>query len=167
VLETEGRVLADFDDRKEAIRGQVLEAATAVGGTAVIDEDLLEEVAALVEWPVALLGNFETRFLALPPEPLISTMQGNQKYFHAVDGKGKLLPHFITVCNIDSHDPAQVRAGNERVIRPRFSDAAFFWEQDRRHPLEQRREDLRKVLFQAKLGGFQHFRLPCLWRSVR
>ena len=112
----------------------------------------MEEVTALVEWPVALLGNFETRFLELPPEPLISTMQGNQKYFHAVDAAGKLLPHFITVCNIDSHDPAQVRAGNERVIRPRFSDAAFFWEQDRRHPLEQRREDLKKVLFQAKLG---------------
>lgn len=152
LLETEGHVLPDYATRKEAIRGQVLEAAKSVGGTAVIDEALLEEVTALVEWPVALLGNFETRFLALPPEPLISTMRGNQKYFHAVDGKGRLLPHFITVCNIDSRDPAQVRAGNERVIRPRFSDAAFFWEQDRRHPLEQRREDLKKVLFQAKLG---------------
>jgi len=152
LLETEGRVLADFEARKEAIRGQVIEAAKSVGGTAVIDEALLDEVTALVEWPVALLGNFETRFLALPPEPLISTMQGNQKYFYAVDGQGKLLPHFITVCNIESRDPAQVRAGNERVIRPRFSDAAFFWEQDRRHPLEQRREQLKTVLFQAKLG---------------
>ena len=152
LLETEGHVLPDYATRREAIRGQVQEAAKSVGGTAVIDEALLEEVTALVEWPVALLGNFETRFLELPPEPLISTMQGNQKYFHAVDAAGKLLPHFITVCNIDSHDPAQVRAGNERVIRPRFSDAAFFWEQDRRHPLEQRREDLKKVLFQAKLG---------------
>jgi glycyl-tRNA synthetase beta chain len=153
LLETEGHVLPDYAARREAIRGQVLEAAKSVDGTAVIDEGLLEEVTALVEWPVALLGDFETRFLELPPEPLISTMQGNQKYFHVVDGKGKLLPHFITVCNIDSHDPAQVRAGNERVIRPRFSDAAFFWEQDRRHPLEQRREDLKKVLFQAKLGS--------------
>lgn len=152
LLETEGRVLADCEARKEAIRGQVMEAAKSVGGKAVIDEALLDEVTALVEWPVALLGNFETRFLALPPEPLISTMQGNQKYFHAVDGNGKLLPHFITVCNIESRDPAQVRAGNERVIRPRFSDAAFFWEQDRRHPLEQRREGLKTVLFQAKLG---------------
>jgi len=152
LLETEGHVLADFAIRKEAIRGQVMEAAKSVGGTAVIDEALLDEVTALVEWPVALLGNFETRFLALPPEPLISTMKGNQKYFHAVDGRGKLLPYFITVCNIDSRDPAQVRAGNERVIRPRFSDAAFFWEQDRRQTLEQRRDPLKSVLFQAKLG---------------
>ncbi|MEJ2566506.1 MAG: glycine--tRNA ligase subunit beta [Gammaproteobacteria bacterium] len=152
LLETEGHVLPDYAARKEAIRGQVAEAAKSAGGTAVIDEDLLEEVTALVEWPVALLGDFETRFLDLPPEPLISTMQGNQKYFPVVDAKGKLLPHFITVCNIDSHDPAQVRAGNERVIRPRFSDAAFFWGQDCRHPLEQRREGLKKVLFQAKLG---------------
>jgi glycyl-tRNA synthetase beta chain len=152
LLETEGHVVPDYETRKEAIRGQVQEAAKSVGGTAVIDEALLDEVTALVEWPVALLGNFETRFLALPPEPLISTMQGNQKYFHAVDDQGKLLPHFITVCNIDSRDPAQVRAGNERVIRPRFSDAAFFWEQDRRHTLAQHREDLKKVLFQAKLG---------------
>ncbi len=153
LLETEGHVLPEYAARKEAIRGQVQEIAKTVGGNAVIDEDLLEEVTALVEWPVALMGNFEARFLELPPEPLISTMQGNQKYFHVVDGAGKLLPHFITVCNIDSRDPAQVRAGNERVILPRFSDAAFFWEQDRRRPLHELREDLKKVLFQAKLGS--------------
>jgi glycyl-tRNA synthetase beta chain len=152
LLETEGHVVADFESRREAIRGQVMEAAKSVKGTAVIDEALLDEVTALVEWPVALLGDFETRFLALPPEPLISTMKGNQKYFHVMDGKGKLLPHFITVCNIDSRDAAQVRAGNERVIRPRFSDAAFFWEQDRKQSLAQRREHLKSVLFQAKLG---------------
>lgn len=153
LLETEGHVLADYQARREAIRGQVMESAKSVGGTAVIDEALLDEVTALVEWPVALLGDFEKRFLSLPPEPLISTMKGNQKYFHVVDGEGKLLPHFITVCNIDSRDPAQVRAGNERVIRPRFSDAAFFWEQDRRQSLEQRRDHLKNVLFQAKLGS--------------
>lgn len=153
LLETEGHVLADYEARKEAIRGQVMEAAKTAAGTAVIDEALLNEVTALVEWPVAMLGDFERRFLSLPPEPLISTMKGNQKYFHVVDGEGKLLPHFITVCNIDSRDPAQVRAGNERVIRPRFSDAAFFWEQDRRQSLEQRRDHLRNVLFQAKLGS--------------
>jgi glycyl-tRNA synthetase beta chain len=152
LLETEGHVLVDFEMRKEAIRGQVSEAAKSVGGTAVIDEALLDEVTALVEWPVALLGDFETRFLALPPEPLISTMKGNQKYFHAVDDKGRLLPHFITVCNIDSRDPAQVRAGNERVIRPRFSDAAFFWEQDRKQKLETRLDSLKKVVFQNELG---------------
>jgi glycyl-tRNA synthetase beta chain len=129
-----------------------MEAAKLARGTAVIDEALLDEVTALVEWPVALLGNFETRFLALPPEPLISTMKGNQKYFHAVDGKGKLLPHFITVCNIDSRDPAQVRAGNERVIRPRFSDAAFFWEQDRKQKLVTRLDSLNQMVFQSGLG---------------
>lgn len=153
LLETEGRVLPDFAARKEAIRGQIVEAARGAGGTAVIDEALLDEVTALVEWPVALLGDFEPRFLELPPEPLISTMKGNQKYFHLVDASGRLLPHFITVCNIDSRDPAQVRAGNERVIRPRFSDAAFFWEQDRRLTLERRGEQLKGVLFQAKLGS--------------
>lgn len=153
LLETEGHVLADFAARKEAIRGQIVETARAAGGAAVIDEALLDEVTALVEWPVALLGDFEARFLELPPEPLISTMKGNQKYFHVVDAAGKLLPHFITVCNIESRDPAQVRAGNERVIRPRFSDAAFFWEQDRRQTLEQRVDTLKTVLFQAKLGS--------------
>jgi len=130
----------------------VMEIAKSVQGAAVINEALLDEVTALVEWPVALLGNFERRFLDLPPEPLISTMQGNQKYFHVVDSRGGLLPHFITVCNIESRDPAQVRSGNERVIRPRFADAAFFWEQDRRQALLQRREPLKSVLFQAKLG---------------
>src|SRR3569623_1230676 len=153
LLETEGHVLADFTARKEAIRGGIAETARAAGGTAVIDEALLDEVTGLVEWPVVLLGDFEARFLALPPEPLISTMKGNQKYFHLIDAAGKLLPHFITVCNIESRDPAQGRAGNERVIRPRFSDAAFFWEQDRRLTLEQRSENLKTVLFQAKLGS--------------
>ena len=153
LLETEGHVLPDFAARKEAIRGGIVETARAAGGTAVIDEALLDEVTALVEWPVALLGDFEPRFLELPPEPLISTMKGNQKYFHVVDAAGKLLPHFITICNIDSRDMAQVRAGNERVIRPRFSDAAFFWEQDRRLTLAQRCENLKSVLFQAKLGS--------------
>jgi glycyl-tRNA synthetase beta chain len=152
LLESEGRVMADYTARREAIRGQVMEIARSVQGTAVIDEALLEEVTALVEWPAALLGNFETRFLELPPEPLISTMQGNQKYFHVVDAKGKLLPHFITVCNIDSRDPAQVRAGNERVIRPRFADAAFFWDQDRKQKLESRLDRLNQVVFQHGLG---------------
>ncbi len=156
MLETEGHVLADYDARQEAIRAQVMEIAKSVGGKAVIDEALLEEVTALVEWPVALLGDFEARFLALPPEPLISTMKGNQKYFHALDAKGKLLPHFITVCNIDSRDTAQVRAGNERVIRPRFSDAAFFWNQDRKQKLETRLDSLNQVVFQSGLGTLRN-----------
>ncbi len=152
LLETEGRVMPDFAARREAIYGQVQEKAVSVGGTAVIDDALLDEVTALVEWPVALLGQFEERFLSVPQEALISTMKGNQKYFHVVDGAGKLLPYFITVCNIESRDPDQVRAGNERVIRPRLSDAAFFWDQDRKQKLEVRLESLKHVVFQNELG---------------
>lgn len=152
LLETEGRVMPDFAARREAIYGQVQEKAVSVGGTAVIDDALLDEVTALVEWPVALMGEFEPRFLGVPQEALISTMKGNQKYFHAVDQDGKLLPCFITISNIESRDPAQVLAGNERVIRPRLTDAAFFWDQDRRQPLISRLEQLKSVVFEEKLG---------------
>ncbi len=152
LLETEGHVLPDLAGRREAIRGQVVEAARRLGGEALIDEDLLEEVTALVEWPVAVTGGFEARFLELPPEVLISTMQDHQKYFPVVDTQGRLLPHFVTVANIESREPALVRAGNERVIRPRLSDAAFFWEQDRKTPLAARIDGLAQVVFQHRLG---------------
>ena len=153
LLETEGHVLADFEVRREAVRAQVLEAAAAVHGQAVVDEALLDEVTAMVEWPVAVLGNFEARYLAVPPEALISTMKTNQKYFHVVDAAGKLLPHFITISNIDSRDIARVREGNERVVRPRLADAEFFWNQDRKQPLHARLDALRQVVFQTKLGS--------------
>jgi glycyl-tRNA synthetase beta chain len=123
-----------------------------LNGVAVIKPELLDEVAALVEWPVALAGNFERRFLDVPAEALISTMQDNQRYFPVVDAHGRLLPHFITIANLESRDPAQVRAGNERVIRPRFSDAEFFWNQDRKQPLAARIEALKQVVFQQRLG---------------
>ena len=152
LLETEGRVLADFDQRREAIRGQVLEAAVHAGGSAIIADELLDEVTAMVEWPVAILGRFEARFLEVPAEALVAAMKGHQKYFHVVDGQGALLPHFITVSNIDSRDPEVVRAGNERVIRPRLADAAFFWDQDRKQPLAGRLERLRDVVFETRLG---------------
>jgi glycyl-tRNA synthetase beta chain len=152
LLETEGHVVADFADRREAVRAQVLEAGAKLGGQAVIDEALLEEVTAMVEWPKAISGNFEPGFLDVPAEALISTMKGNQKYFHVVDAKGKLMPHFITVANIDSQDPAQVRAGNERVIRPRLADAEFFWTQDRKRKLDSHMERLKTVTFQKELG---------------
>ncbi len=152
LLETEGRVMPDFAARREAIRAQVIEAAVSFGGNAVIDDALLDEVTSLVEWPVTLIGQFEKRFLAVPQEALISTMKGNQKYFHVVDGNGKLMPCFITVSNIESRDPDKVREGNERVIRPRFSDAAFFWEQDCKQPLLSRLEKLKSVVFEEKLG---------------
>ena len=152
LLETEGRVMPDFAARREAIRAQVIEAAVSFGGTAVIDEALLDEVTGLVEWPVALIGQFEKRFLDVPQEALISTMKGNQKYFHAVDNNSKILSYFITISNIESRDPDKVREGNERVIRPRFTDAAFFWEQDCKHTLDQHLEALKSVVYQAKLG---------------
>ena len=152
LLETRGHVLADFAQRQAAIRVQVESLAHELGGRAVIEDDLLDEVTALVEWPVAVAGSFETRFLDVPAEALISTMQHNQKCFPVVDANGKLLPHFITVANIDSRDVTQVRVGNERVIRPRFADAEFFWKEDRKRKLESHLESLKTVVFQQKLG---------------
>ncbi len=151
-LESEGHVMVDFENRKEAIEGQVKELADKLKGSAIINPDLLDEVTGLVEWPVALAGNFDQRFLELPPEALISSMEGHQKYF-AIEAKdGKLLPHFITVSNIASQDPAQVIAGNERVILPRLSDAAFFWDTDRKRALAEHQEQLKTIVFQNKLG---------------
>ncbi|MEZ5530576.1 MAG: glycine--tRNA ligase subunit beta [Porticoccaceae bacterium] len=145
-------VIADFAERRELIREGVTAAAAAAGGKAVIDDSLLDEVSALNEWPVPLVGRFEERFLQVPSEALISSMKEHQKYFHAVDADGKLLPLFITVANIESIDPVQVVDGNERVIRPRLSDAAFFYETDRKTTLEARREPLKSIVFQAQLG---------------
>ncbi|MEW5756715.1 MAG: glycine--tRNA ligase subunit beta [Pseudomonadota bacterium] len=152
LLETEGFVMPDFAARREAVRAQVLEAAAKLKGQAVIDEDLLDEVTSMVEWPQAVVGNFETRFLEVPAEALISTMKGNQKYFHVVDSNGKLLPHFITISNIVSSNPQAVRDGNERVIRPRLSDADFFWNQDRKKRLDSHLDALKNVVFQNQLG---------------
>ena len=152
LLETEGRVVAHFADRRDAVRGQVEELAVKLGGKAVIDEALLDEVTGMVEWPVAVSGSFEKRFLDVPAEALISAMKGHQKYFHVVDGDGKLMPNFITVSNIDSKDPSAVSAGNERVIRPRLADAEFFWTQDCKQTLVARRDALKTVIFQKELG---------------
>ena len=152
-LERRGRVLANFERRREVIRGQVTEAARSIGGNAVIDAALLDEVTALVEWPVALAGHFETRFLELPEEVPIATMQDHQRYFPVRDAGGRLMPAFVTVANIESRDPAQIVAGNERVIRPRLKDAAFFYAEDLKQPLASRREDLKRVTFQARLGS--------------
>lgn len=152
-LETRGHVIADFAARRERIRSGVAALATAQGGTALISDALLDEVTSLNEWPVPLAGRFEERFLALPRELLISVLQDHQRYFPVEDANGRLLPVFITVSNIDSADMNVVRAGNERVVRPRLSDAAFFWEQDRRAPLATRLAALDTVTFQAQLGS--------------
>jgi glycyl-tRNA synthetase beta chain len=152
LLESEGRVMPRFANRREAIKAQIIEVAEGLGGQPVIDEDLLDEVTALVEWPVAVAGSFEQHFLEVPHEALITTMQDNQKYFPVVDGEGRLMPWFITISNIESRDESKVREGNERVIRPRFSDAEFFWNQDRKHTLSSHRESLKSVVFQKQLG---------------
>ncbi len=152
LLETEGFVVADFTARREAVRAQVLEAGARLGGEAVIDEALLDEVTSMVEWPVAIAGDFEERFLDVPAEALISTMKANQKYFHVIDADGKLMPHFVTVANINSRQPERVREGNERVIRPRLSDAEFFWTQDRKRRLDSHIGELKNIVFQQKLG---------------
>ncbi|SDO33642.1 glycine--tRNA ligase subunit beta [Vreelandella arcis] len=145
-------VLADRDQRRERIREQVLAEAEVQEANAVIDENLLEEVSGLVEWPVALTGSFDERFLEVPAECLISSMKANQKYFHLLDDQGNLKPLFITISNIDSADPQQVIAGNEKVIRPRLADAAFFYDTDRKRTLASRIPQLESVVFQQQLG---------------
>lgn len=154
VLKQEGYVIADFAERREQIRrGVTAIAKKEADGTAVIDDDLLDEVTALNEWPVPLMGRFEERFLEVPAEALISSMKEHQKYFHVVSGNGRMLPLFITVANLESKDPIQVISGNEKVIRPRLSDAAFFYDTDRKTRLEDRVEQLKPIVFQEKLGS--------------
>ncbi|HHH13771.1 MAG TPA: glycine--tRNA ligase subunit beta, partial [Thiolapillus brandeum] len=152
LLEEKGKVIAHFDTRREKIREQVEKAAETLGGTAGIDPALLDEVTALNEWPVAITGSFEERFLEVPQEALILTMKKNQKYFPLFDAAGRLMNHFITIANIDSPKPEVIAEGNERVIRPRLADAMFFWEQDGKRRLEDHLESLKTVVFQQKLG---------------
>ncbi|AXS83757.1 glycine--tRNA ligase subunit beta [Marinobacter sp. Arc7-DN-1] len=169
VLRQEGYVIADFAGRREQIRAGVTELAEKeAGGKAVIDEDLLDEVTALNEWPVPLMGRFEERFLEVPAEALISSMKEHQKYFHVVAADGDMLPLFITVANIQSKDPAQVISGNEKVIRPRLSDAAFFYETDRKTRLEDRVDALKPIVFQEKLGSIydKSVRVAALARKI-
>jgi glycyl-tRNA synthetase beta chain len=150
------RVVADFDARRELIRAGVNAAAAATGAgmTALIETALLDEVAALVEWPVAITGRFEPRFLDLPREVVIATVQDHQRYFPIEGADGRLSGGFVTVANIESRDPAKVREGNERVVRPRLSDAAFFWEQDRKISLDAHAARLGGVTFQTRLGSY-------------
>ena len=154
-------VIASFAERRETIRDAVAVLAADVardaggsGGGALIEPALLDEVTALVEWPVPLAGHFDERFLALPREVVIATVQDHQRYFPVEDARGALIPWFVTVSNIDSRDPGVVREGNERVVRPRLSDAAFFWEQDRKLSLDEHAARLTGVTFQAKLGSY-------------
>lgn len=145
-------VMTSFAERSALIKEQVTAEGKKLGGEAIIDDDLLDEVTALNEWPVALAGSFDEDFLRVPPEALVSSMKEHQKYFHVMKD-GKLLPNFITVSNIESKDPAQVISGNEKVIRPRLADAAFFWDTDRKQKLESRFEKLENVVWVNKLGS--------------
>jgi glycyl-tRNA synthetase beta chain len=147
-----GRVIADFEQRKTIIREAAQKAAAAVNGIAHIEDDLLEEIAALNEWPVPITGTFDPRYLELPPEVLITTMQTNQKYFPVKNADGGLLAYFITFSNIESTNPKSIQQGNERVVTPRLSDAEFFWNQDRKKTLADRVDSLSSVIFQESLG---------------
>lgn len=152
ILYTQGKVIADIEQRKAIIKEAAQQAATNVGGIAHIEADLLEEIAALNEFPVPITGGFHDRFLALPAEVLITTMQTNQKYFPVKNADGGLLAHFITFSNIESTRPESIQQGNERVVTPRLADAEFFWNQDRKQTLAERVLSLSNIVFQEKLG---------------
>jgi glycyl-tRNA synthetase beta chain len=152
-LEEKGHVIADFERRREIILSGINAEAKRVGGNVVDAEALLDEVSALVEWPVPITGSFDEKYLELPREVVISTLTSHQRYFAIAEKSGDLLPSFITIANLDSKDPDQVRDGNERVIRPRLADAAFFWDSDRRAGLAARQDALREVVYQRGLGS--------------
>ncbi|ARH00898.1 glycine--tRNA ligase subunit beta [Legionella micdadei] len=148
-------VIADFNARRDLIVSQVRELADRYNAEAVMPDALIDEVTSIVEWPQALLANFEEEFLEVPPEALIAAMQAHQKCFALRNNAGQLLPHFITVANISSSNPSQVAVGNEKVMRARLSDAAFFFRQDKKQPLSRHIPSTAKVVFQAQLGSLQ------------
>ncbi|MGF1701897.1 glycine--tRNA ligase subunit beta [Photobacterium makurazakiensis] len=152
LLEERGKVMADYDARKAIILADAKKAAEAVGGIADLEDDLVEEVTSLVEWPVVLTAKFEQEFLKVPSEALVYTMKGDQKYFPVYDAEKNLLPNFIFVSNIESKEPRHVIEGNEKVVRPRLADAEFFFNTDRKRPLIDRLPELDQAIFQKQLG---------------
>ncbi len=154
-LKDEGWVIVDFDERRQLIREMVEGAARGCGGAVISDDELLSEIAALVEWPVPVAGEYDKRYLELPPEVLVSTLKDHQRYFPVVDSDdpGTILPWFITVSNLKSKQPDEVKKGNERVVAPRLADAEFFWTTDKQKSLEDRIPDLDAVVFQKRLGS--------------
>ena len=152
VLSTQGYVMADASIRRQKILDEVAAVETQLNGTAVKDAALVDEITSLVEWPVAIAGRFDESYLDIPDEALIQTMQENQRYFAVRDSAGALMPWFITIANLESSNPDSVRAGNERVVHPRFADTMFFWQRDLDKPLEEHREALKQIVFQEKLG---------------
>ncbi len=156
ILAERGQVIADFNERKAQILAKSQQKAAELGGVADIEESLLEEVTSLVEFPNVLSAKFEERFLAVPAEALVYTMKGDQKYFPIYDKDGKLLPHFIFVSNINPADPSAIIEGNEKVVRPRLTDAEFFFKTDLKQRLEERLPRLETVLFQQQLGTLRN-----------
>ncbi|AJR07069.1 glycine--tRNA ligase subunit beta [Photobacterium gaetbulicola] len=152
ILEERGKVMADYEARKAIILADAQKAAEAVGGKADLEDELVEEVTSLVEWPVVLTASFEEDFLNVPSEALVYTMKGDQKYFPVYDADGNLVPKFIFVTNIISKDPQQIIEGNEKVVRPRLADAEFFFNTDRKRPLIDRLPELETAIFQKQLG---------------
>lgn len=152
LLAEKGKVMADYEERKAIILRDSQKAAAEVGGVADLEDDLVEEVTSLVEWPVVLTAKFEEEFLKVPSEALVYTMKGDQKYFPVYDSNKKLLPNFIFVSNIESKDPRQVIEGNEKVVRPRLADAEFFFNTDRKRTLESHLPELETAIFQKQLG---------------
>ena len=151
-LESAGYVLADFSVRRDKVARLVEDAARKSGGKAIGDDALIDEVTALTEWPVSVTGSFDKEFLSLPREVIVATLTNHQRYFPVEDSEGRLLPVFITLANLESTDPERVRDGNERVIRPRLADAAFFWKSDQQTALADRTEALKNVVYQKGLG---------------
>ncbi len=152
-LKSSGFVIADYRARQSIINRQIRRLAAKSGVEAIVDPNMLDEVTGLVEWPVALMGSFDRRYLKLPREVLIATMELHQKYFCTADGRGKLTPGFLVVSNLKSRSPKRVREGNERVLRARLSDAEFFWQADQKRSLESRVDDLAGVMFHKRLGS--------------
>lgn len=152
-LQKQGKVIADFKQRRDTIRHQIFEACEALNAQPLLDEDLLDEVTNIVEWPVALVAKFDPAFLSVPPAALIAAMQNHQKCFALTDHHGELLPMFITISNISSKDPARVISGNEKVMRARLSDAKFFYDTDLKHKLADRVPELKTITFEEKLGS--------------
>jgi glycyl-tRNA synthetase beta chain len=152
-LYSRGHVVAEFKARADIVTRQVVECAASVNGKALISKELIEEITALVEWPSSIVGSFDKEFLDLPDAVLVATMRGHQRYVPIADKQGKLLPHFIAVSNIESINPETVRKGNERVLRPRLKDAAYFYQRDSGRTLDQRQEELKTIVFHEKLGS--------------
>ncbi|WP_122033431.1 glycine--tRNA ligase subunit beta [Aliivibrio sp. EL58] len=152
ILEERGKVMADYDARKAIILADAQKAAQEVGGIADLEDELVEEVTSLVEWPVVLTAKFEQEFLNVPSEALVYTMKGDQKYFPVYDQEKNLLPNFIFVTNIESKEPRHIIEGNEKVVRPRLADAEFFFNTDRKRPLIDRLPELEQAIFQKQLG---------------